>query len=93
MDIKKVKIQNMLSSSGNEVPNQFEIFTDDGKYFQSYQSMIAFKSRKDGIFLDEDKWDYSRTTLKYLHSFLGTSSKKEIEKGIDSGLYKLVDLN
>jgi len=33
----------MRSNSGNNVPNQFVISTPKGSYFQSYQSIIAFK--------------------------------------------------
>lgn len=38
------KVENMVSeSSGREVANQFLIQTDKGLYFQSYNSVIAFK--------------------------------------------------
>jgi len=33
----------MKSSRGNLVPNQFIIKTGEGEYFQSYQTVIAFK--------------------------------------------------
>ena len=39
----KIKVKNMTSGKGNEVPNQFLITTPEGIYFQSYQSTIAFK--------------------------------------------------
>jgi len=88
------KIQNMQSSNGNDTPNQFEIFCDDGKYFQSYSSVIAFKPYGSGakIVLDENKWDYSKTTGTYRNQFLG-ENKKETEKKIKSGEYILADLN
>ena len=38
----KVKVYNMTSPNGNKVPNQFEIYTSKGRYFQSYNSIIAF---------------------------------------------------
>ena len=38
----KVKVYNMTSPNGNKVANQFEIYTSKGKYFQSYNSIIAF---------------------------------------------------
>ena len=48
----------------------------------------------DDTTLDENYWDYSRTTLKYLKVFLGTQkSKKEIEKDIKTGVYKTANLN
>lgn len=40
--INKIKVSNMESPRGGTVANQFEIITDDGRYFQSYSSMIAF---------------------------------------------------
>jgi len=86
------KIQNMRSSNGNDVPNQFEIFTDMGKYFQSYSSMIAFKPFSGKIVLDANKWDYSKTTGIYRNQFLGESIK-ETRKKIKSGEYILADLN
>lgn len=89
----KAKIQNMTSSTGNIVPNQFEIFTDKGIFFQSYDSVIAFKEGKtDKIYLDENKWDYSTTTGTYRNQFLG-ETKKETQQKIDAGIYTLVDLN
>lgn len=90
--VKKVDVQNMQSSRGNDIPNQFEIFTQEGKYFKSYQSMIAFKPFKGKIVLDVNKWDYSVTTGKYRNIFLG-ETKKETEKKIKSGEYILADLN
>lgn len=82
----------MESSRGNTVPNQFIIWADDGKYFQSYQSVIAFRDLSGQITLDENKWDYSKTTGKYRNQFLN-ETKKETEAKIKSGEYKLDDLN
>jgi len=89
----KVKIENMLSDkTGREVPNQFKIFTDDGVYFQSYQTVIAFTPFSGPLQLDQDKWDYSRTTAKYRNIFTRLSTK-ETEKQIEAGQILLVDLN
>lgn len=72
--------------------NQFIVSNDEGDiFFQSYNSMIAKKS-KGKIYLDERYWDYSKTTGKYRNLFLG-EDKKETEKKIKSGEYQLVDLN
>ncbi|MBA7532439.1 hypothetical protein ES705_24665 [subsurface metagenome] len=87
----KNKISNMTSSRGNDVPNQFEIQTDKGILFQSYNSIIAFKSNGK-IYLDSYYWDYSKTTGKYRNDFLG-ETKHETEEKIKSGQYKLVNLN
>ncbi|MCK9561034.1 MAG: hypothetical protein M0R44_11385 [Candidatus Marinimicrobia bacterium] len=89
--IKKVKVRNMRSSRGNAIPNQFIIETDDGVYFQSYNSIIAFK-RNGRVFLDDNYWDYSTTTGKYRNIFLN-ETKKETEKKIKMGVYQLVNLN
>ena len=73
--------------------------------FQSYDSVIATKTywREEDIKgiagaktleieLDEKYWDYSTTTGKYRNIFLG-EDKKETEKKIKSGEYKLTNLN
>lgn len=99
-----MKIRNMQSPRGNDVPNQFIIETSKGRYFQSYDSIIAFlpweiMGNVSGIKLDENYWDYSRTTMKYLCQFLrhhtsdAINSKKDIEQRIESGYYQLVNLN
>lgn len=75
------------------VKNQFEITTPDGIFFQSYDSLIAFKPNNGGkIQLDKTYWDYSKTTGKYRNQFLN-ENKKETERKIESGEYILTDLN
>ena len=88
----KIKVYNMISPNGNKVPNQFEIYTSKGKYFQSYQSIIAFIDNNGQVFLDEELWNYSRTTSKYRNIFLNddTNSVKDKNK---SGKYKFKELN
>lgn len=89
----EVKVENMLSPrTGKPVANQFEIFTPDGEYFQSYSSVIAFKPNEGKTQLDERYWDYSRMTGKYRNQFL-RETKKETEKKIKSGEYELANLN
>lgn len=96
--LKKVKVENMLSSRGNrEIPNQFIIHVEgEGRYFQSYKSLIAFRpyalSGNNKIVLDLHYWDYSTTTGKYRNQFLG-EEKKETQKKITSGEYELANLN
>ena len=91
-----MKVSNMVSSKGNKVANQFVITDSYGNQtFQSYDSIIAKKSNpaiENRIELDENYWDYSVTTGKYRNMFLG-ETKKETEKKIKDGVYKLVDLN
>lgn len=75
------------------VKNQFEIRTNEGIYFQSYNSIIVFKPFCGGkIKLDSKYWDYSKTTGKYRNQFLN-ETKKETEQKIKEGIYELVDLN
>ena len=85
-------VENMRSPRGNQVPNQFIIWADEGKYFQSYKVIIAFIDNKGKVFLDDYYWDYSRTTGKYRNIFLGNSIN-EVREKIKSGEYKLKNLN
>ena len=90
----KTKVSNLTSTrSGREVSNQFEIQTSEGRFFQSYDSIIVFIPA-DGskIQLDERYWNYSKTTSKYRNEFLRETTK-ETQAKIDSGVYKLVNLN
>ena len=61
----------------NIANNQFEVYTDEGVYFQSYDSVVAFKpsSSEEKIKVGVD-WDYSRTTMKYVGQFLGQNTAK-----------------
>ena len=88
------RISQMTGRTGQPVANQFIIETAQGVYFQSYDSIIAF--RPDDIArpwqLDRRYWDYSRTTARYRNQFLGLSTK-ETEKRIADGRIELTDLN
>jgi len=89
----KTKVKQMTSnSSGNPVANQFIIYTAEGNYFQSYDSVIAFRDKNRKIILDSYCWDYSRTTGKYRNQFLGEGIVDTRAK-IESGEYKLANLN
>ena len=48
--------------------NQFVIFTNNGIYFQSYNSVIA--KYHCGKLQVSEKWDYSNTTRKHFYIFL-----------------------
>lgn len=100
-----MKVENMTNSNGNKVANQFIITDDENemsgnaeRYFQSYSSVIVkidkFRAgvRNRQIWLDRNKWDYSKTTGKYRNQFLG-ETKRETEAKIKSGEYVLTDLN
>ena len=88
--MKKYEVKNMTSTKGNTVPNQFLIKTNEGDFFQSYKTVIAFVG--DNIILDDNALNYSRTTSKYLYQFLGMN-RKMIEQKIKEGEIILKDLN
>jgi len=87
-----MKVENMVGSNGNKVPNQFIIEDDEGRvFFQSYDSIIV-KVEFNKIELDEKYWDYSATTSKYRNKFLEMTTK-EIKEKIKSGEIVLSKLN
>jgi len=89
-----VRVEQMTSTNSyRPVANQFEIRTNEGTYFQSYSTIIAFVplSNKKTV-LDVNSWDYSRTTSKYRGQFLGENTAETRSK-IKSGEYILADLN
>lgn len=86
------KVKQFEGNNG-PVKNQFIIETGEGRYFQSYDSVIAFiPNNGANIQLDKTYWDYSKTTGKYRNQFLN-EDKKETERKINAGIYELVDLN
>lgn len=74
------------------VKNQFILTTNEGRFFQSYDSVIAFISNDGKTKLDSHYWDYSKTTGKYRNQFLG-EDKKATERKIAAGEYELTNLN
>lgn len=73
--------------------NQFEITTPEGTYFQSYNSIIAFKPNDNRrIQLDSYYWDYSRATGKYRNQFLNEGVADTRAK-IERKEYLLTNLN
>lgn len=88
-----IKVVQMYSPrSGRPVANQFEIHTGNGVYFQSYDSIIVFKSNDGRVTLDKYYWNYSRTTAKYRNEFLNEGTQ-ETQRRINAGEYTLADLN
>jgi hypothetical protein len=77
------------------VKNQFIIVTEeDGlpvRLFQSYETIIA-KIKRGQVYLDKNRWDYSKTTGRYRNLFLD-ETKQETERKIKTGKYILTDLN
>ena len=91
-----MKVSNKTSKAGNRIANQFIITDAENNcvYFQSYDSIIAKIDYKQNgrVYLDEHYWDYSQTTSKYRNIFLGGTTK-DCQSKIDSGEYKLINLN
>lgn len=92
--IKKITVSNMSSPSynGGTVANQFIITTPEGRYFQSYDTVIAFVDNDGKVTLDKGNWDYSATTSKYRNVFLREDTK-ETKARIKDKTYKLANLN
>jgi hypothetical protein len=97
--MKKMKVSQFTNAQGNKVKNQFIVFDSEFTLFQSYDSIIvktiAANQENDyhrQVFLDVNKWDYSKTTGKYRNQFLG-ETKQQTEAKIKSGEYQLIDLN
>ena len=87
-----MKVKNMMSPKGTVVANQFILYTDEGRYFQSYDSVIAFIPKEGKTQLDEKCWNCSRTTGKYRQIFLG-ETLNETRRKIEQGIYELTNLN
>jgi len=86
-----MQVENMKSTRGNTVPNQFIINHNGEEFFQSYRVIIA-KKGNGKTFLDSYYWDYSITTGRYRNQFLNETIKETRAK-IESGEYILTDLN
>lgn len=86
--VLKIKVENMTSSRGNDIANQFIIRTDEGVYFQSYNSIIAFVPNNGDKTQIGTDWAYSVTTGKYRNDFLN-EDKKETQRKLKEGIYIL----
>ena len=100
-----MKVRNMTDASGKKsVPNQL-IITTEGRgalgnfikreVFQSYDSVIAVRTEWEDVTrveLDRKRWNFSKTTGKYRNMFLGETAS-ETQAKVNSGAYKLADLN
>ena len=95
--MKDIRISQLINDRNNGATNQFVVETDKGKYFQSYDTIIAFvPNNSDDIVLSED-WEYSKTTSKHLYIFLRdytrfyANQRKDILRGIKDGKLKVVE--
>jgi len=82
------RVENMKSSNGNDIPNQFIIRGDNWTLFQSYNSpIVLLKNGKTYIF---SNWAYSVTTGKYRNVFLSETKEETLSK-LRRGEYIAVD--
>ena len=84
----------MLTRGGNKSKDQKILHDTDGSMlFVSYGTNIAYKGMASNWWpvLDEEYWDYSRTTLKYLSEFTKMSTL-DIKCHIKLGNITLVNL-
>lgn len=90
---EKVVVENLESSRGRAVPNQFRIVYDDGtSFFQSYKTLILKKTQDGKLYFNKNYWDYSSTTSKYRNIFTGLTTK-ETKNKIKSGEIELIDFD
>ena len=68
--------------------NQFEINLGNKRIFQSYKSIIAV-IENGKVFLNDSKYNYSKTTSKHRNMFLNVTSK-ELKNNIKTGEYTLL---
>ena len=88
-------IKNEIQEALEQLKINARILTPEATFFQSYNSIIVkttFEEGKRKVYLDNNTWDYSKTTSKYRNQFLGESTK-ETQKKIKSGEYTLINLN
>ena len=89
-------VSQLINSNGNATANQFVISHNDGTIgFQSYAGLVC-EVRPAGLGFDKvvcfgRDWDYSRTTMKHLVTFLRQNGcsvlgcAKDIREAIDRG--------
>lgn len=88
-------VANLINDNGRAVANQFVIVENGKVAFQSYASRVCEIRGKgmgyDNVVVLGRDWDYSRTTMKHLVSFLRQNnlgvlgSARDIREAIDRG--------
>lgn len=87
-------ISQLINDNGNPAANQFVISSENGTFFQSYDSVVARIAN--GKLTLSEAWNFSKTTSKHLYIFLreyGLSeydNRKAILKAIKSGEIEVV---
>lgn len=89
-----LRVENMYSTNGNKVPNQFIIADGQKLTFQSYNSTIIEIDRRKKVLTVFPDYDYSMTTGKYRNAFLADngfynlSNLKALKQAIADGFYR-----
>jgi|WetSurMetagenome_2_1015567.scaffolds.fasta_scaffold00711_34 hypothetical protein len=89
--IGKYKVKPLMTNNGTVAKEQYVIHADGKEIFQSYDTIICI-IENGAVTLDKNLWNYSTTTSKYRNKFLGETTK-DTQKKINSGEYKLADIN
>lgn len=85
-----MKIENMKSTRGNKVANQFIIEYDRFTAYQSYSTLIAVYDHENDV-MYQDKERYSHTTSKYLNMFVNEYQPLTISKVENSVLHRIIE--
>lgn len=89
----KISATVVMDNNGKCNNSQLEIRTKTQRVFVSYGTTIAvIDVKKNQVYLSEQYWNYSTTTVRYLCGFLKVSKKKVIQERIANGMYILADL-
>lgn len=92
--MSKKHVQNLINSNGRVTANQFVIWEDGSISFQSYDSLICVIDETNATITFGCDWDYSKTTMKHLNTFLSNYAYSDfkgaqtIRKAIKDGCYK-----
>ena len=81
-------VRNCPSRNGeSQAPNQFELFFENGRVFQSYSSLVA--ARVNGRWYFTENHDYSVTTSGHCGRWCGYNTK-ERRKGLKDGQFTFI---
>lgn len=85
-----MKIENMMSSKGNKIANQFKLTYNDFVAFQSYETLISvYDVKNDTMYTDKDF--YSTTTSKYRNLFNDEFSPLTIIQVNNEQLHRIIE--
>ena len=89
-------VRNLTNRYGRAIENQFVMWQDRMRSFQSYNSLIFSYDYTTKVATLYPDWDYSQTTSKHFKSFINSETpfsydnKAQFTKDyIDSGLFVL----